>query len=44
LIKEENYAEKVRDENFNFLRTHQAYRYCMDLAYKKWRWVEKKLK
>ena len=44
LIKDDVYVEKVKDENFNFLRTNQAYKQCMDFAYKRWKWVEKKLK
>jgi len=44
LIKDDVYVEKMKDENFNFLRTNQAYKRCMDFAYKRWKWVEKKLK
>ena len=39
LIKDDAYIEQVNDENFNFLRTNQAYNWCMDFAYKQWGWV-----
>jgi hypothetical protein len=44
LIKDKTYADKVADENFSFLRTNAAYKRCMDIAHKKWKWVEKRLK
>jgi len=44
LIKDDAYAEKVKDENFNFFRTNQAYKRCMDFAYRRWRWVNISLK
>lgn len=43
LIKDEDYVEKVKEDNFNFLRTNKAYEQCMDFAYKKWKWVKKRL-
>jgi hypothetical protein len=38
------YSDKVANQNLSFLRTNQAFKRCMDIAYKKWMWVEKKLK
>jgi hypothetical protein len=43
LIKDKAYAEKVAEENFSFLRTNVAYKRCMDIAYGRWKWVEKRL-
>jgi hypothetical protein len=43
-MKDPAYAQKVVDQNLGFLRTNAAYKRCMDVAYKKWKWVEKKLK
>lgn len=44
LIKDKAYADKVAEENFSFLRTNVAYKRCMDIAYKRWKWVEKCLR
>lgn len=43
LMQDKDYAEKVRDGNLSFLRTDRAFEKCMETAYKKWRWVHKKL-
>lgn len=43
LMQDRDYADKVKDGNLSFLRTDRAFEKCMDLAYKKWRWVHKKL-
>ncbi len=43
LVKNDKYAEKFTQGNFSFLRTNHAYEYCMEVAYKKWKWVQKKL-
>ena len=43
LTKNDKYAEKFNQGNFSFLRTNHAYEYCMEVAYKKWKWVQKKL-
>jgi hypothetical protein len=29
--------------NFSFMRTNAAYKRSMEIAYKRWRWVEKRL-
>jgi hypothetical protein len=44
LIKESAYAAKVAEGSFGFLRTNTAYKRCMEIAYKRWKWVEKRLK
>ena len=43
LMQDKDYAEKVLEQNLSFLRTDKAFEKCMDIAYKKWRWVHKKL-
>jgi len=43
LMKDKDYVDKVRDENLSFLRTDKAFDKCMEIAYKKWGWVQKKL-
>ncbi len=43
LTKNDKYADKFAEGNFSFLRTKDAYDFCMDVAYKKWKWVQKKL-
>lgn len=44
LIKDSAYADKVAEGSFGFLRTNTAYKRCMEIAYKRWKWVEKRLK
>jgi hypothetical protein len=44
LIKDSGYADKVAEGSFAFLRTNTAYKRCMEIAYKRWKWVEKRLK
>jgi uncharacterized protein YjgD (DUF1641 family) len=43
LIANEKYQDKFNEGNFSFLRTNHAYEFCMEVAYKKWKWVQKKL-
>ncbi len=43
LMRDRDYEAKVRDGNLSFLRTDRAFEKCMEVAYKKWRWVHKKL-
>ena len=43
LVKNEKYADKFNQGNFSFLRPNHAYECCMEIAYKKWKWVQKKL-
>jgi hypothetical protein len=44
LKKEPDFAAKVEKDSFAFLRTNTAYKRCMEIAYNKWDWVEKRLK
>ncbi|MBI3682323.1 MAG: AIPR family protein [Acidobacteria bacterium] len=44
LLKDKAYVDKVAEQNFGFLRTNAAYKRSMEFAYKRWKWVEKKLK
>lgn len=44
LVAEKVYAPKVAEGNFSFMRTNAAYKRSMEIAYKRWRWVEKQLK
>ena len=43
LMADREYAAKVEEENLSFLRTDRAYEKCMENAYKKWKWVKKRL-
>ncbi len=43
LVNEKSYAVKVAEGNFSFMRTNAAYRRSMEIAYSRWKWVEKRL-
>lgn len=43
LMQDKDYTEKVKEDNLSFLRTDKAFDKCMEIAYKKWHWVHKKL-
>lgn len=43
LVTEKAYAAKIADGNYGFLNTNSAYKLSMQIAYKRWRWVEKRL-
>jgi hypothetical protein len=43
LVSDKVYAPKTAEGNYSFMRTNVAYKRCMDIAYKRWRWVEKRL-
>jgi len=43
LLNDRDYTEKVQQGNLSFLRTDKAFEKCIETAYKKWRWVHKKL-
>ncbi|MCX6908429.1 MAG: AIPR family protein [Verrucomicrobia bacterium] len=43
LMEDRDYAEKVDEGNLSFLRTDKAFEKCMENAFKKWRWLHKKL-
>jgi hypothetical protein len=44
LAADKTYAPKVAEGNFSFMRTNAAYKRSMEIAYNRWRWVEKRLK
>jgi hypothetical protein len=43
LMQDRDYRAKAAEGNLSFLRTDRAFDKCMETAYKKWRWVHKKL-
>ena len=43
LMRDRDYADKVEEGNLSFMRTDRAFEKCMEMAYRKWRWVHKKL-
>jgi len=43
LVADKLYAAKAAEGDFNFMRTNVAYKRSMEIAYKRWRWVEKRL-
>jgi len=43
LMQDKEYEDKVKNDNLSFLRTDKAFDKCMDIAYRKWGWVHKKL-
>lgn len=43
LMQDRDYRDQVAEGKLSFLRTDRAFQKCMGLAYKKWRWVHKKL-
>ena len=44
LLEDKDNAAKAEEGNFGFFRTNTSYKQCMLLAYRKWKWVEKRLK
>lgn len=44
VIAQEPYAGMIKEERYSFLRTNAVYKRCMDVAYDKYGWVEKRLK
>jgi hypothetical protein len=43
LMNDPDYSDKVADGNLSFLRTDRAFDKSMAIAYKKWKWVHRKL-
>jgi len=43
VMQDKDYRAKADEGNLSFLRTDKAFDKCMDIAYKKWKWVHKKL-
>ncbi len=44
LVAADLYREKIEQQRYDFLRTRAAFDYCMDQAYKRWKWTIQKLK
>ena len=44
VVGDKAYATKAAEGNFSFLRTNVVYKRSMEIAYKKWKWVEKRLR
>ena len=44
LVGADPYREKMEQELYGFLRTRAAFDYCMEQAYKRWKWTIQKLK
>jgi hypothetical protein len=44
VVADRAYASKVAEGNFSFMRTNAAYKRSMEIAHRKWRWVEKRLR
>ncbi len=43
LVADKAYAGKAAEGNFSFMRTNAAFKRSMEMAYKRFRWVEKRL-
>jgi AIPR protein len=43
LVADKQWADKVAEENFSFLRSNAAYKRAMEVAHKRWGWVQKRL-
>jgi len=43
LMSDRDYADKVAEGNLSFLRTDKAFEKCMANAWKRWKWLHKKL-
>jgi hypothetical protein len=43
LISDKAYESKASEGNYSFMRTNAAYKRMMEIAYRRWRWVEKRL-
>jgi hypothetical protein len=43
LIADKQYAGKVQEGNYTFMRTNAALKRCMEIAHKKWKWVRRGL-
>jgi hypothetical protein len=44
VVGEKPYASKAAEGNFSFLRTNAVYKRSMEVAYRRWKWVEKRLR
>ena len=41
LLSDKEYADRVKQEKYEFLRTKEFYKRCMDIAHDKWEWNKK---
>jgi hypothetical protein len=44
VVADKTYAAKAEEGNFSFLRTNAVFKKCMDMAGRRWKWSEKRLK
>lgn len=44
VVGDKVYSSKAAEGNFSFLRTNAVYKRSMEIAYRKWKWVEKRLR
>lgn len=44
LVNYKDNAAKIAEGKFSFLRTNASYQICMEFAYKRWKWVQKRFK
>lgn len=44
LVDMKPYCELIREERYDFLRTKAVYDKCMEIAWRKWKWIQKRLK
>jgi hypothetical protein len=44
LVADKLYAAKAAEGDFNFMRTNAAFKRSMEIAYKRWKWLEKRLR
>jgi hypothetical protein len=44
LVTDKLYFAKASEGDYNFMRTNAAYKRSMEIAYKRWKWVEKHLR
>jgi hypothetical protein len=44
LLKDPAYSDKLAAEDLGFLRTNAVFKRCMELAFRRWGWAEKRLK
>lgn len=44
LVRQKRFAEDVAVENYEFLKTNDAFDRCMEIAHQKWGWVVQKLR
>jgi hypothetical protein len=44
LVEKKPYSEMIAAERYDFLRTKAVYDNCMEIAHRKWKWVQQRLK